>query len=81
MPQRASLTSIHSGVGALESKPRTSRSTNRSQPVGSAMVAGHGVRGVAAAASAYSVDNSCWQYQLVQTPRGYYKRVLINVCQ
>lgn len=24
---------------------------------------------------------SCWQDQLVLTPRGYYKHVLVNVCQ
>ena len=39
-PQRASRTSIHSGDAARALKPRTSRSTNRSQAVGSAMLAG-----------------------------------------
>jgi hypothetical protein len=24
---------------------------------------------------------TCWQDQLVLTPRGYYKHVLVNVCQ
>ena len=41
---------------------------------------GLGMLGAAAAASAYTVDNSCWQYQMIPTPRGYYKRVLVNVC-
>jgi len=35
----------------------------------------------ASAAPAYVVDQGCWQYQYVQTPHGYYKRVLVNVCQ
>jgi hypothetical protein len=42
---------------------------------------GLGMLGAAAAVSAYTVDNSCWQYQMVQTPRGYYRRVLVNVCE
>jgi hypothetical protein len=31
------------------------------------------------AASAYQAE-SCYQYQTVMTPRGYYKRILVNVC-
>jgi hypothetical protein len=42
---------------------------------------GVGLLGAAAAASAYSVDRSCWQYQMVQTPRGYFRRILVNVCE
>jgi hypothetical protein len=43
---------------------------------------GLGVLGAAAiASSTYAVDTSCWQYQYVQTPRGYYRKVLVNVCQ
>ena len=39
-PARARRMSIHSGVGRPGSTPRTSRSTNRSQAAGSAMLAG-----------------------------------------
>jgi hypothetical protein len=42
---------------------------------------GLGMLGAAAAASAYAVDTSCWQYQYVPTPRGYLRRVLVNVCE
>jgi hypothetical protein len=42
---------------------------------------GIGLLGASIAASNYATVDSCWQYQLVQTPRGYYKRVLVNVCQ
>ena len=42
---------------------------------------GLGMLGASIAASNYTVDQSCWQYQMVQTPHGYYKRVLVNVCQ
>jgi hypothetical protein len=36
----------------------------------------------ASTAPAYVVtDDSCWQRQYVQTSSGYYKRVLVNVCQ
>jgi hypothetical protein len=41
---------------------------------------GIGMLGATMAASAYQADQSCWQYQVVLTPRGYYKRVLVNVC-
>ena len=41
VPARASRTRIHSGVGRVGSIPRTSRSTNRSHAVGSAMLAGY----------------------------------------
>jgi hypothetical protein len=42
---------------------------------------GLGVLGAAAiASSTYAVD-TCWQYQWVQTPRGYYRKVLVNVCE
>ena len=40
-PLLASRTRIHSGVLAAASRPCTSRSTNRSQAVGSAMLAGY----------------------------------------
>jgi hypothetical protein len=42
---------------------------------------GLGLLGASIAASAYTADQSCWQYQMFQTPRGYYKRILVNVCQ
>jgi hypothetical protein len=42
---------------------------------------GIGLLGASIAASAYTADQSCWQSQVIQTPRGYYKRVLVNVCQ
>ncbi len=42
---------------------------------------GLGVVGASIAASTYATEQSCWQYQYVQTPRGYYRRVLVNVCQ
>jgi hypothetical protein len=42
---------------------------------------GLGLLGASIAASTYAVDQSCWQYQMVQTPRGYYRRVLVNVCE
>ena len=42
---------------------------------------GLGLLGAAAIASQpYAVD-SCWQYQYVQTPRGFYRKVLVNVCE
>jgi hypothetical protein len=41
---------------------------------------GVGLLGASIAASNYATYDSCWQYQTVQTPRGYYKRVLVNVC-
>jgi hypothetical protein len=41
---------------------------------------GLGLLGASIASSAYMADQGCWQYQMVQTPRGYYKRVLVNVC-
>jgi hypothetical protein len=34
-----------------------------------------------AAQNYYAPVNNCYQYQMVQTPHGYYKRVLVNVCQ
>jgi hypothetical protein len=34
-----------------------------------------------AAQNYYAPVDSCYQYQTVLTPRGYYKRVLVNVCQ
>ena len=37
--------------------------------------------GASIAASNYATYDNCWQYQMVQTPRGYYKRILVNVCQ
>jgi len=42
---------------------------------------GLGLLGASIAASTYAADQSCWQYQMVQTPHGYYKRVLVNVCE
>jgi hypothetical protein len=46
---------------------------------------GLGLLGASIAAStgpAYVVtDDSCLQYQYMQTPHGYLKRVLVNVCQ
>jgi hypothetical protein len=41
---------------------------------------GIGLLGASIAAENYYVDG-CHQYQTVQTPRGYYKRVLVNVCR
>ena len=51
IPARASRTRIHSGVGRDTWAPRTSRSTNRSQAVGSAMLAGY-TSGLTSATSA-----------------------------
>ena len=42
---------------------------------------GVGLLGASIAASTYAYDQGCWQYQMIQTPRGYYKRILVNVCQ
>ena len=42
---------------------------------------GLGMLGAAAVTSAYAVDTSCWRYQYVPTPRGYLRRVLVNVCE
>jgi hypothetical protein len=42
---------------------------------------GLGLLGASIAASAYTADQSCWQYQMVPTPRGHYRRVLVNVCE
>jgi hypothetical protein len=36
--------------------------------------------GATIAATAYQPPVNCWQYRLVPTPYGYYKRVLVNVC-
>jgi hypothetical protein len=36
--------------------------------------------GVLGAIAATTATTDCWQYRLVETPRGYYKRVLVNVC-
>jgi hypothetical protein len=41
---------------------------------------GHGVGFAFGALGAAVATSNCWQYQLVQTPSGYYRRVLINVC-
>jgi hypothetical protein len=41
---------------------------------------GLGLLGAATIASApYAVD-SCWQYQYVLTRHGFYRKVLVNVC-
>jgi hypothetical protein len=42
---------------------------------------GVGLLGATIAASTYAVEQNCWQYQMVPTPRGYYRRILVNVCQ
>jgi hypothetical protein len=42
---------------------------------------GLGLLGASIAASTYAAEESCWQYRMVQTPRGYYRRVLVNVCE
>jgi hypothetical protein len=42
---------------------------------------GVGLLGASIAASTYAVEQNCWQYQMVPTPRGYYRRILVNVCQ
>jgi hypothetical protein len=45
----------------------------------------HGFGGVGFALGAIGAAgvaaSDCWQYQLVPTPRGYYKRVLVNTCE
>ena len=67
IPARASRTRIGSGVGRVGSTPRTSRSTNRSQAVGSSMLAGYTApadlrrrprAGPASAGSVYSAPNA-----------------------
>jgi len=42
---------------------------------------GLGLLGASIAASTYTAEQSCWQYHMVQTPRGYYRRILVNVCE
>ena len=42
---------------------------------------GLGLVGASIAASSYAVDQDCWQYQTVRTPHGYYRQILVNVCQ
>lgn len=43
---------------------------------------GLGVLGAAALANSYAVEaSSCWQPQYILTRHGYYKRVLVNVCE
>jgi hypothetical protein len=37
--------------------------------------------GFALGAIGAAAATNCWQYQVVQTPSGYYKRVLVNVCE
>jgi hypothetical protein len=39
-----------------------------------------GALGFMAATAAATAPASCLQEQYVQTPRGYYKRVIVNVC-
>jgi hypothetical protein len=42
---------------------------------------GLGVLGAAALANSYVVEpGSCWQHRYILTRYGYYKRVLVNVC-
>jgi hypothetical protein len=41
---------------------------------------GLGLLGASMATSAYTYDQGCWRYQTVMTPRGYYRRILVNVC-
>jgi hypothetical protein len=36
--------------------------------------------GFALGAIGAAAASDCWQYQLVPTSRGYYKRVLVNTC-
>jgi hypothetical protein len=33
------------------------------------------------AIGAAAATSNCWQYQMIQTPHGYYRRVLVNVCE
>jgi hypothetical protein len=43
---------------------------------------GLGLLGASIAASTYTpYYDGCWRYQTVMTPRGYYKRILVNVCE
>jgi len=42
---------------------------------------GLGVLGAAAIANSYAVEHSCWQPQYILTRHGFYKRVLVNVCE
>ena len=42
---------------------------------------GLGMLGASIAAQNYADSQNCWQYQMIQTPHGYYKRVLVNTCQ
>jgi len=43
---------------------------------------GFGLHGIGFAFGAFgaAAASDCWQYQLVPTTRGYYKRVLVNTC-
>jgi hypothetical protein len=43
---------------------------------------GLGLLGASIAASTYTpYYDGCWRYQTVLTPRGYYKRILVDVCE
>src|SRR6516164_5924876 len=45
-----------------------------------AAAVGAGLLGATIAATVVQPPVNCWQYQLVQTPSGYYKKVMVNVC-
>jgi hypothetical protein len=42
---------------------------------------GLGLLGASMATSAYMADEGCWRYRTVLTPRGYYRNILVNVCE
>ena len=42
---------------------------------------GVGLLGASIAASAYTADQSCWQYRTVLTRHGYPRNILVNVCE
>ena len=42
---------------------------------------GLGLLGASIAASNYYADEGCWRYRTVLTRHGYYKQILVNVCE
>jgi hypothetical protein len=68
-------------VGATSLTPASAHGWHHGFGFG-ALGFGLGVLGAAAIANSYAVEPStCWQPQYILTRHGYYKRVLVNVCE
>jgi hypothetical protein len=68
-------------IGAASLTPASAHGWHHGVGFG-ALGFGLGVLGAAAIANSYAVEpSSCWQPQYILTRYGYYKRVLVNVCE